>query len=313
MIQIFSEDLSRQEIYAHGAELAQMLGFDKDETGNRVYSWPKEKKVLVHVFEDPVLATDDYRIGQIEPCTKRYTVNALFQSDLKITEYKNVSLEFEQGKYPGVWGPSIDTLLFCRAMNNIDLSSFRNAVEVGSGSGFLSKYVLKNADNLENITLVDLNEYSARCASRNFDNKGVIDTRTEFITGNAIEYLEENPGHDLVICNPPYIPRPKSIDDNPYEGVDLLVYLIKNAKNYLNPGGSLITNISSLCADIAQKGFAEAGSRFNHLDKMEVPLKVLNVLNNKEWMRYLRRKGLRKETRQGHDYWQTINIVEVKP
>lgn len=313
MIQRFSEDLSKQEIYANGAELAQMLGFDRDEKGNRVYTWPNDKKVLVHTFDDPILATDDYRIGQIEPCTKRYTINALFQSGLKITEYKNVSLTFEQAKYPGVWGPSIDTLLFCRAMNKMDMSGIKNAVEVGSGSGFLSKYVLKNAENLENITLIDLNECAIKCAKLNFDDKGVLDQRAVFVAGNAIEYLEENKGYDLVICNPPYIPRPKSIDDNPYEGVGLLVYLIKNARNHLNPGGSLVTNISSLCADIVPGAFAEAGVKPRFLDKMEVPLKVLNVLNNKKWMRHLFGKGLRQETRQGHDYWQTINIFEVRP
>lgn len=83
------------------------------------------------------------------------------------------------------------------------------------------------------------------------------------------------------MCNPPYIPRPKAIEDNPYEGLELLIYLIKNFNK------DLIINVSNLADDIIDPIVAASGAKVELLDYMEVPLKVGNVLNNKEWLDYL--------------------------
>jgi hypothetical protein len=46
------------------------------------------------------------------------------------------------------------------------------------------------------------------------------------------------------------------------------------------------------------------------LDRMNVPLKVLNVLNNPAWMRFLLEdKGLEAEARDGYEHWHTIMIT----
>jgi hypothetical protein len=46
---------------------------------------------------------------------------------------------------------------------------------------------------------------------------------------------------------------------------------------------------------------------------MEVPMKVFNVLNNKEWLDYLiNEKWLKKEMRDGHEYRQTLYIYEIQ-
>ncbi|HZX44579.1 MAG TPA: hypothetical protein VFF28_02740 [Candidatus Nanoarchaeia archaeon] len=110
MLMKFDPGLTRQEIWAEGSELATLLGYDRDEHGKRVHSWPKERKIHVATLDNPVLVTDSYKICQF-PSTLRDTVFALFASPTKTTEYKGTSLEFEQRRYPGVWGPSIDTLL----------------------------------------------------------------------------------------------------------------------------------------------------------------------------------------------------------
>jgi len=307
MIIKFDKEITRQEIYANGAELAQIMGIDKDKHGKRVHTWPKRKKLHVVTFDNPVLVTDNYKIGQLEPAL-RDTVFALYASPIKTTDYDKTILDFEQKKYPGVWGPSVDTVLFCRALEGVNLEDVKTAVEVGSGSGFISKRVLEKAPNLEEMTLIDLNKYALKCAKDN-----IKDERTELVTGNAIAHMEGKK-YDLIICNPPYIPRPKSIDDNPYEGISLLLYLISQAKEHLTEQGSLITNISSLCQDIAGEVIAGADVEFKGLDAMDVPLKVYNVLNNKEWMDFLlKEKGLVKDRHDGYDYWQTISIIEIRP
>ena len=113
MILRFNQDLTEQAIYAHGNELAEIMGRDKDASGKRTYTWPETEEQRVAMFENPVLVTDNHRIAQLAPAL-RDTVFALFGKPVKVTEYDGTSLRFEQRLYPGVWGPSIDTLLFCK-------------------------------------------------------------------------------------------------------------------------------------------------------------------------------------------------------
>ncbi|USN54471.1 MAG: methyltransferase [Candidatus Peribacteria bacterium] len=48
--------------------------------------------------------------------------------------------------------------------------------------------------------------------------KNIQDERANFVIGDVHEILgEADQVYDLVISNPPYVPRPQSIDDNPYE------------------------------------------------------------------------------------------------
>ena len=306
MIIKFNKELTEQEIYANGDELARIMGLDKDEKGNRVYAHPKEEKRHIITFKHPVLVTHNYRISHLEP-TLRDTLFALYGSPVRITEYDNTSLEFEQKKYPGVWGPSIDTLLFCRALGKTNLTAKKKAIEVGSGSGFISKYILEHTPSLESLTLIDLNRYALECAQEN-----IKDRRAKFFAGDGIEFIQGKK-YDMMICNPPYIPRPKSINDNPYEGIGLLAYLIANAPRLLTNNGIFITNISSLCKDITEKIINKSNVEVKELDSMEVPLKVYNVLNNKEWMDYLLERGLQKNRHDGYDYWHTIAIHQIKP
>ncbi|MBI4919630.1 class I SAM-dependent methyltransferase [archaeon] len=302
MIIKFNSELTKQEIYANGDDLSRALALDKDEKGNRVYTWSKDKRKQVVIFDKPVLVTDNHKIGQLNP-TLRDTVFALFSYPLKITEYENTSVDFEQQKYPGVWGPSIDTLLFCKALKKIDLTNVKTVLEIGCGSGFISKYLLNNS-KIKKIDLIDLNKYAIKCAKENIKDK-----RAKFHVGDALKFIE-NKKYDLIMCNPPYIPRPKSIDDNPYEGIYLLNYLLTQAKENLTPQGVIITNISSLCEHLTNQLIKTLSIK--KLESLQVPLKVYNVLNNPEWMNYLLQRGLKKEFKQGYEYWQTINIVEVK-
>jgi protein-L-isoaspartate O-methyltransferase len=305
MILRFNPALTEQEIWANGRELASVMGRDKDEQGNRVHDWPKHEKVHVATLKNPVLVTDNYRIGQLES-TLRDTVFALFASPVRTTEYDGTSLEFEQKKYVGVWGPSIDTLLFCRGLRKADLKGVKKALEVGSGSGFISKWLLEHAPDLESMTLVDFNRYAMECAADN-----IRDKRARLHAGDALEFIEGKK-YDLIVCNPPYIPRPKSIDDNAYEGIGLLRYLIEEGtKQHLTQQGRLITNISSLCQRLTDGFTKRAAVDVAQLDQMEVPLKIYNVLNNQEWMSYLLQRGLKKQFKEGYDCWQTIQIVEM--
>lgn len=309
MILSFDRDLTRLDIHANGTELASIMGMDRDEQGERVHTYPRDKSAFVTSFQDPVLVTDSHRIADLgdEDPVLRDTVFALFGSGERITEYDGTRLAFVQDKYPGVWGPSIDTVVLSRALEKLG-GAPRTAVEIGAGSGFVTKRLLETTPGLQQATMVDMNP-TAIMACRD----AVTDERARFHTGDGIEFLSSHQS-DLVICNPPYIPRPAAIGDNAYEGVGLIVDLIEQANDYLAPGGRLLLNVSSLCLHIARRAMDDADIDFQQLDTLEVPLKVYNVLNNQVWLDHLLQEcNLVEERRRGYDYWQTLHILEITP
>jgi hypothetical protein len=51
--------------------------------------------------------------------------------------------------------------------------------------------------------------------------------------------------------------------------------------------------------------------KVEELGQKEVPLKVSNILQNKERIKYLtEEKGLKKELKDGYEYWQTIKVMK---
>jgi hypothetical protein len=136
-----SPDLKKQEIWATGANLANVLGKDRVK-GKRVLSYDEVKRSYVCTFKNPVLLTDNYRIGKLNP-TMRDTLFSLYSARPRTVEYDGVSVT-DIGYPQSVWCPSIDTILFAKALKKLfsKRKDFNKAVEVGTGSGFLSKFVL---------------------------------------------------------------------------------------------------------------------------------------------------------------------------
>jgi release factor glutamine methyltransferase len=302
----FSADLRSQQIFANGAELATIMGLDRDEHGTRIKGYPESKEQHVITLQDPILIKDTYRIGQLTPRI-RDTVDRLFESPVRITEYDRTRMRFRQQDWPGVWGPSIDTLLFCQGLQKRENTSTRKVAEIGAGSGFLTQRVLETMPDVQEAWMVDIDPTATACQM-----ELVTDARARCVTANGADFLS-NARWDLVVCNPPYIPRPKSIDDNPYEGVDLLAYLLERCASYLAPGGKLVTNLSSLSEDLIAPIIARHELKTRVLAQHDVPLKVHNVLNNPEWTAYLEARGVRREWRRGYEYWQRLRIVEITP
>lgn len=308
MILSFDRDLSRLDVHANGTELASIMGMDRDEQGERVHTYPRDKSTYVTSFDEPVLVTDSHRIAALgdEDPVLRDTVFALYGSGERITEYDGTRLAFVQDEYPGVWGPSIDTVVLARSLEQLDQSGVQTAVEIGAGSGFVTKRLLERFSGLRRATMVDMNPTAIKAC-----RDAVTDERARFHTGDGMDFLSRHKA-DLVVCNPPYIPRPRAIGDNAYEGVGLIVELIDRAGDYLAPGGSLVINVSSLCMHIARHALDDADVDFRQIDTLEVPLKVYNVLNNQLWLDYLLTEcNLVQERRRGYDYWQTLHILEV--
>ena len=318
MIIRMSNDLKEQKIYANGDELANIMGFDRED-GKRILTYPLDKEVYVHSFDSPILMTDNYRISRLNP-TLRDTLLALYESKPRIIEYDGVSTVWYQD-HSNVWCPSIDTLLFVKVLRkifvenycqnldiDIDINNIKRAIEIGCGSALLSKYLLAKL-NLERLVINDINYDAVKCAMDN-----IRDHRAFFVSADGLNLLryetEISPvskKFDLIICNPPYVPRPDSMGGNPYEGIQLLNHLVHKGQRYLNKGGIIITNISSLAWDLIFQEVPEM--KMNMIEVMKVPLKVNNILNNELWLDYLRKLGLKREYNNGYEYWQEINIT----
>ena len=307
MLHKFAPDLSTHSIYAQGNELATIMAQDKDEEGNRVYNYPQEKTMHVADLPNPVLVTDRYKINKIPEYIIRETVWSLYDSPFITIDYDDVKMNFEKFKYPGVWSPSIDTLFFCKALKGGDFKDYSSMIEVGSGPWFIAKYMGEKNQNLEKIVLNDIN-----ANAETYFKDHYTDPRFSFHLWDAKEYMQSQK-FDIIASNPPYIPRPQSIDDNPYEWLSLPIYLIQNIDKILTDNGKLFLNLSSLSFPIMDEFLNNSKLIVKKLDSMEVPLKVFNVLNNKEWLDYLiKEKGLKKEYRDGHEYRQILNMYEIQ-
>lgn len=304
MIIKVSNDIKRLDVYANGVELASIMGKDRKDN-KRMVTYPSTKKMFVTSIKNPVLMTDVSQIAKFKQ-EMRDTLFALYSSKPRIVEYDGISVWWDDARHINVWCPSIDTILYAKGLKKVfeKRKNFKNAIEIGCGSGFLAKYALAKLPKLKQMTLVDINKYAILCAKDN-----IRDKRAKFVVGNGLKFIRKKK-YDLIICNPPYIPRPDVIEKNPYEGVSLLHHLLHEGDKYLNKGGIIVTNISSLAEGIVLK--EKPKMKFSLLEKMEVPLKVNNIMNNQRWLNYLKKRGLKSKSKRGYRYWQTINIVKLE-
>lgn len=308
MIQTFAEDLSRVDIDAHGPELARILGDDRDDHGQRVNTWPEDRTHRVAAFSNPVLVTDAWKIGQLDP-VRRDTVFALYQSSVRVTCFGETSIRFDEDRYSGAWGPSIDTMLLSHAITRMDLGGVRVAAEPGCGSAFLAAMVRDHAENLSRLDVLDIHPGAVLCAN---DHLGA-DDRVRVVSGDALAHLE-NRAYDLIVCNPPYVPRPRTIEDNAYEGIGMAIHLVEQAATLLRPGGRLLLLISSLSESTLDEAIRRAGARREDLASRSVPLKVHPIVNNPIWLDYLiERRGLIAEERDGYAFWHQITAACIAP
>src|SRR3989344_2693842 len=101
---VLDKELKTLSLYAVGDEVEKVTG------GNR-----GANEFLVHTFKNPRLLTDNAAIAKL-PSTLRDAVVKTYEFPERVTEYDGVSVVWSETAYPGVWAPSIDTMLFARAL-----------------------------------------------------------------------------------------------------------------------------------------------------------------------------------------------------
>ncbi|MDP1629345.1 MAG: methyltransferase [bacterium] len=318
--------VSKLEIFAEGEEIRRILGGSPEEDGRRL---------KVAEIKNPVLMTDPYEISRLDS-VNRDILFQLYQSFPRITEYDGVECAWDPKNYPTVWCPSIDTIIFAAALRKklqiapvvsavFGVKPVKTVIDIGCGSGFLGKYAMKKLaalkSPLEKLHFLDIDPNAICCAMDN-TKKERGNTAVSYSLSRNPEKLEIDDAYDLVICNPPYIPRPQTINPNPYEGLILLKNILERAKKIISPNGFLLTNFSSLCEKEFKRWTARNKIRYEILSRKKVPLKVLPVISGKtkrsrEWLNYLNQKAgcgleIDKEETSGYRYWHAINIVSIQ-
>lgn len=141
-------------------------------------------------------------------------------------KFKEYSLELPKEVYL----PSDDTYLMLNTLEKEIISKnhfFENALEIGSGNGFLSLCVY---NNVQKITSVDLNPIVVDYLNNIKDKYSL--TKQKILLSDLFSALDKNNKFDLIIFNPPYVPSDpltleKGIDPsdpiNLEKGIDLAV------------------------------------------------------------------------------------------
>ncbi len=137
-------------------------------------------------------------------------------------------------------------------------------LDVGVGSGVISITLALECESAS-ITAVDISRDALEVAQRNAATHGVGD-RITFIESDFFSSVPVDARFDLIVSNPPYIAEPDYASLDPevkadpkvamtsgVDGLDAVRIILRDAPNYLEPGGTLMFEIGVGQADtIAQ-------------------------------------------------------------
>lgn len=131
-----------------------------------------------------------------------------------------------------LYSPAEDTIFFANYIQN---EKGKNALDIGTGSGYLARVLLPN---FELVVATDISFSAVKETHSKIENriccKGADALCKEF---------------DLVICNMPYLPSDEITDstvDGLDEGVIIPFEIIKSARNLIKKDGKMIFLTSSL-------------------------------------------------------------------
>lgn len=171
---------------------------------------------------------------------------------------------------PDVLIPRDETeLLVTRAIDLIKQNGFEDILDIGTGSGCIACTIAKNTDAM--VLGIDISSDALRIALDNVTKLG-INNKAVFRKSDLFEKVREGELFDLIISNPPYIPKETELSREVlYEphialfaeenGLALYRKIIEQAPQYLNQGGYLMFELgideSIAVKELMEKDFEE--------------------------------------------------------
>ena len=111
------------------------------------------------------------------------------------------------------------------------------AIDMCTGSGIIANAL---SDSFETVVGIDIDSKSLEHAKENVDAR--------FIQSDGFSEVEDFSA-DLITCNPPYLPD-SGIDDHETEsgkeGIQFSKQFLHDARNYLNPEGTILLIVSTV-------------------------------------------------------------------
>jgi release factor glutamine methyltransferase len=172
-----------------------------------------------------------------------------------------------------IYEPQEDSELVKR---NIKEFAKGSILDMGTGSGILAVEAAKYADTVMGL---DINEKAIQ-----YCKEHIFDPKILFFKSNLFEILEQGKitrTFDLIIFNPPYLPKEKPENialDGGKEGHEVIDEFLKKAKKHLNPDGKILLLFSSLSKkpkiDLL---LDKLGYKKSCIDRMKVSFETLYV------------------------------------
>lgn len=280
-------------------------------------------------LDDPTLLLDPVRIGQTD---EGKAILDSFGSSPIIFDYKGTQNVWDPSQ-KGTWPPSIDTFLFLNSLDKYNFNDVSNICDVACGTGIIGQHLYSNLD-LEKLTLSDINVNAVNTAINNLVRQSQIkgydpasissrrinngiklkmgDIDLYFFVDDTFNSLEGNVEYDLVTSSaPPYVPIPEGLDGELMGGNEPLLKIINESSRYLSERGKLIVSYDNLSSDDVYETAQNSGMEIRELAKMNSPFRFQPALENGDWLEYLEDSGLKREEKDGYDYWHTMIVSEI--
>lgn len=168
-------------------------------------------------------------------------------------------------------------------------------IELGTGSGNIAVVLALKTGDAE-IYASDISEEAVGVAASNVERCGVAG-RVTLLCGDMFEPFRGKGLEgttDIVVCNPPYIPstsvdkldsqiidhEPRVALDAGAYGLDIFQRLIKEAPEFLRPGGMLAFEIGAGQEKIVSRLFRRAGDVYGPLEQIDdgAEIRVLTAI-----------------------------------
>jgi methylase of polypeptide subunit release factors len=277
----------------------------------------------VAVIDHPLSAFDFWGAIDEANANSRNLLKSILASGHKLIYHRGVLAHVDRRTDSSVFGPSIDTILMAELLAREYFEHERESpvstvLEIGSGSGFLSAGVALHLKTLKELVCIDADSQAVTCTAKNIKIAaavpGVAPFTSHLIVGPFSPNLLGRKKFDLIICNPPYIPKPRLVEldrSSDYllavSGTELLKEVVEAAPGLLTDSGQLLLMLSDLSfgalPGVQKKLAFPLGPR-----GFQVIFDVEAALSNTRWMDYLKETcGLTNDPRDERVHFHTLH------
>ncbi|MFX1535504.1 MAG: HemK2/MTQ2 family protein methyltransferase [Promethearchaeota archaeon] len=173
---------------------------------------------------------------------------------------KHKDLIIRLKEHSEVYSPREDTDLMIQAIQHISkdeslIDSHISILEIGTGSGILSIYLLR-AFKIDKLIATDISPIAAEIATENISNNlSYTPQGTNIVVMELFNGFQKRPLFDLIVFNPPYVPTPQGELSREgifhswaggKQGKQVILAFLEDCSLFLKPKGQILLLISSL-------------------------------------------------------------------